>query len=388
MKINTGPWVDGDEFFGRERELKNLAAVMQNKRASVFIPGPRRIGKTSLVKEFIRRNKDKYKFIYLDLERRHSITELCGDLIKEIEKNHSGLIKSKLKFAGLWNKLAEMVPKLSISGIVDIETGKISIEAKETLDMMEAVFEELHKQDFIFAFDEFADFLIDIKKKGIEEVQFFLSWLRGLRQEQKIRLIITGSINIISAIEELNVSDLMNDLVDIEIFPLNKDEIKTLLQQLSGETNITLTEDAMEFAVERLSDGIPFFVQLFASGLAVYKEAKEMVYDTPGLKEIYYKITGRQHKEFIDLHSRLKEHLLPDRFKAAKTILAHLASDPMTFDDLWPFVEDILTEKKSLHTILKRLSDESYILHEKRYYRFVSPMLADWWNNSYDWEKE
>ncbi len=75
MKINTGPWVDGDEFFGRERELKNLATAMQNKRASVFIPGPRRIGKTSLVKEFIRRNKDKYKFIYLDLERRHSITE-------------------------------------------------------------------------------------------------------------------------------------------------------------------------------------------------------------------------------------------------------------------------------------------------------------------------
>ncbi len=298
------------------------------------------------------------------------------------------MIKSRPNIKNAWNTLSEMLPKIKVPGIVDIETGKISEEAKETLDRMEAVFEELYELDFIFAFDEFADFLEDLRKKDMAEVRFFLSWLRGLRQEEKIRLIITGSINIISAMEELNVPDLMNDLTDIDIFPLNKNEIKELLEDLTTEDNITLTPEAMEFAIERLSDGIPFFVQLFASGLATYKDEGKAEYGLSGIKEIYEKITGKKHKEFMDLHSRLKEYLLPDRFKAAKKILAHLASDPMTQDYLWPYTKEILNNKATLRLLLKRLVDECYIVKENRNYRFVSPMVADWWKNSYDWEKE
>lgn len=388
MKIRTGPWVDGDEFFGREKELDDLARVFVNKRASAFIPGPRRIGKTSLVQEFILRNKHKYNFIYFDLERRHSVIELCEDLIKEIKKKYPGLVKSIPDLKNAWNKLSEMIPSLKVSGMVDIKTGKIPTEVKETLDRMEELFEELYKQNFIFVFDEFADFLLDLKQKGIEEVRFFLSWLRGLRQEEKIRLIITGSINIISAIEELNVPDMINDLSDIEIFPLEEDEIRTLLKKLTEDINVTLEEDAIAFAVYRLSDGIPFFIQLFASGLRSYKDAGKKAYDAAAIKEIYFKITGKQHKEFIDLHSRLKEYLSESQFKVAKKILAHLASDAMSFDDLWPYVKDIVVEKEVFRFLLKRLVDECYIKEEKRLYRFVSPMLADWWNNTYDWEKE
>jgi len=32
-------------------------------------------------------------------------------------------------------------------------------------------------------------------------------------------------------------------------------------------------------------------------------------------------------------------------------------------------------------------ADEFYITKEDKCYRFVSPMIADWWKNSYDWER-
>jgi len=131
VKITTGPWVDGDEFFGRERELNQLGEILQNKRASAFIPGPRRIGKTSLVMECIRRNRNKYKFMYLDLESRHSLPELCEDLIQEIQKSHPRLIKSRPNLKNLWNTLSEMFPKIKIPGVIDLETGKISEEGKK-----------------------------------------------------------------------------------------------------------------------------------------------------------------------------------------------------------------------------------------------------------------
>ena len=54
LKKAGSNWVDGDRFFNRDAELENLA-----ERASVgthtLITAPRRMGKTSLVREFLRR---------------------------------------------------------------------------------------------------------------------------------------------------------------------------------------------------------------------------------------------------------------------------------------------------------------------------------------------
>jgi AAA+ ATPase superfamily predicted ATPase len=387
MKISTGHSVEADEFFGRERELGTMAEVMQDKRASIFIPGPRRIGKTSLVKEFILRNQNDYRFVYFDLESRNSIIELCKDLTKAIEKNYPEFIKKSTKLKELWNTVSEMIPTLKVIN-VEVQTGKISSDVKDFMDNMELLFEELNQLGFVFAFDEFSDFLWNLRKTSIDEVKLFLKWLRTLRQESKIRLIITGSINVMSTVDELNVADLINDLTDIEIFPLTKDEVKSLLRKLTEPVNITFTEDGINAAVEKLSDGIPFFVQLFASGLRTYKDKKNAkAYNAEEINAIYFKITGKQHKEFIDLHSRLKDYLSDSEYQAARKILAHLASDPMTFNDLMPYVTNMVHDKEKLHRLLKRLTDENYITKTDKYYRFVSPMIADWWKNTYDWER-
>jgi len=59
----------------------------------------------------------------------------------------------------------------------------------------------------------------------------------------------------------------------------------------------------------------------------------------------------------------------------------------MTFDDLMPYVTNMVHDKEKLHRLLKRLTDENYITKTDKYYRFVSPMIADWWKNTYDWER-
>jgi len=224
MKINTGAPVDGNEFFGRKRELQNMSAILgNNKKTSILIPGPRRIGKTSIVQEFIRQNSDKYKFIYLDLESRNSVIELCSDLTKKIEKEYPGFIKRRLDLKGTWNQLSEMFQQVNLPGVIGVTTGQITVDIKEIMDRMSDLFETLNKHNFIFALDEFSDFLLQLGNQGTEEAEQFLKWLRGLRQESKVRLIVSGSVNIISTVEELNLSNLINDMADIEIFPLTKE---------------------------------------------------------------------------------------------------------------------------------------------------------------------
>ena len=78
LRNYTGPPVTGDDFFGRAKELKKMGELLK-KGMSIFIPGPRRIGKTSLAMEFMRQNKEIYRFIYFDLEGKRSIVEFCED---------------------------------------------------------------------------------------------------------------------------------------------------------------------------------------------------------------------------------------------------------------------------------------------------------------------
>lgn len=387
MKINIGHAVEGDNFFGRKRELQRMGDIWQSKAAGVFIPGPRRIGKTSLVKEFIRQNQEKYKFVYFDLEGRYSILELCKDLIKEIDTVLPGFVKSKGKLREKWNVAAKMFSEIEIGGVIKVKTGEIPSSVKEITDKMEEIFELLYPHHFIIAFDEFSEFLLNLKKSSIEEVKFFLEWMRRLRQQEKVRLIITGSINIISTVEELNFPYLINDMTDIEILPLEPEEVRTLLTELLKDNNITLSNAVLDFAREKLSDGIPFYIQLFADGLVYYTGGNTVIDDLKEIEKLYERITGKQHKEFIDLHTRLKNHLSKPQYDAARKILAHTCQETMGFDDLYPFLEGIFPDKIAANKLLKRLVDECYLKKDKERYGFVSPMLADWWKNHYQWER-
>ena len=92
MKNITGNWVTGDNFFGRKQELQELKEFLFARKTSCFIPGPRRIGKTSLVMEFIRLNTNKKpKIIYRDLEKNTTLIDFCYDIKNTIEQCFPGL---------------------------------------------------------------------------------------------------------------------------------------------------------------------------------------------------------------------------------------------------------------------------------------------------------
>jgi hypothetical protein len=297
------------------------------------------------------------------------------------------LIKSKSNFKKKWNDLAKMFPEISVGGVIKVKTGEVPLITKKIMDKMEEVFEELRTYNFIVAFDEFSDFLLDLNKSSSEDMELFLKWLRRLRQEEKIKVIITGSINIISTVEELRVPDLINDLPDLDILPLNSEEIKELLTELLMGKNITLSKEVMDFALTKLSDGVPFFIQLLADGIYRYAGGNTSIDEVSEIEKLYGKITGKRHKEFIDLHTRLESYLTEKEFAAARKILAHTAFNLMNFDDIYPYVEKVLPDKQEVNKLLKRLEDECYLYKENGFYRFVSPMIADWWKNMYGWEK-
>jgi uncharacterized protein len=64
---DVGNWVDGERFWGREREVASLTELIQDG-ANIAISAPRRIGKTSLMREVARRLEGEFLAIHVDLQ--------------------------------------------------------------------------------------------------------------------------------------------------------------------------------------------------------------------------------------------------------------------------------------------------------------------------------
>ncbi|MCK5199707.1 MAG: hypothetical protein KAR21_15220 [Spirochaetales bacterium] len=281
-----------------------------------------------------------------------------------------------------------MFRKVKIGSLIDIETGQLSKDAKKLLNKMEDILEKVTHENVIIVLDEFSDFLISLKRTSSNEVESFLAWLRNLRQQEKIRLIITGSINVLSTVRDMNVPDLINDLTDVDILQLSNVQISQLLTQLLSSKGIVLGKKPLQYAANQLNDGIPFYIQLFADGIAQYADSNSRIRDEKTIKELYNRITNKNHKEFENFHSRLTEYLDSVETAAAQKILAHLANDPLTFDELYSYSEQLMPNRQQFHRLIGRLADECYIKSKNEIYDFVSPMLKAWWKNKYAWEKE
>ena len=69
MRLSTGRWVSGDDFFNREADLKILENYVKDHN-HVLLTGQRRMGKTSVVMELGRCLEQLYSNVVDDVSRR------------------------------------------------------------------------------------------------------------------------------------------------------------------------------------------------------------------------------------------------------------------------------------------------------------------------------
>ena len=79
LKRATGNWVVGDQFWDREAEVA-LFIERLNEGAHLLLTAPRRIGKTSLMKEVARRSQGRFISLYVDLQKAESPSDAVVEL--------------------------------------------------------------------------------------------------------------------------------------------------------------------------------------------------------------------------------------------------------------------------------------------------------------------
>ena len=379
-----GPPVEGEDFFGREKEIRKANRLLDSNH-SLLLSAPRRIGKSSLAKRLIKEKKQQgWKCVYIDLEETTT------------EEGFLRLVIDAFKENGIWKQFTEgmskgvaavldRIEKVTIGGVVDFNIGK----REEQEDLYKNLKELIkHDENTFIVVDELTLFLgiLNKSENGLEKVTFILNWLRSLRQVSKtnVRWLFCGSVGLRNFTSAMNLGYTINDLTEFGLGELSHEEAKGLLLGLCSSEDMKMSEELINYTLDKLHWNIPYFIQIIFSKLAEDYEDEVTI---ESIDFAYNKLCSENYLgTWSERLSEYREFEVP-----ARQILKSLSTQPdglerktmldilMTGQDISKFEEmDYLLSK-----VLEMLENDGYILKRDSIRVFRSPLLRDYWLNKF-----
>ena len=253
--ISTGRAADGKEkYFGRPNIEKKIWSKIKQKE-HLLLAAPRRTGKSSILKNIERNPQDGYVIKYKSVQSVDSINEYFKQIYKLLLEDDS-----IFKFYDRHYKKTKGAVKSFISRIRGFSTEGIEIDPNENVDYYhecELLLKELPENfdTILILIDEFPDAVRNISNFDNNEAIRFLQLNRDLRQELNyadLQFIYTGSIGLGNVVSRLNRLDLINDIINIEVPPLEKKEAKELILRLvlglkDEEEDFEISDDTKDY---------------------------------------------------------------------------------------------------------------------------------------------
>ena len=378
-----GPPVEGNDFFGREKEIR-LANKLLDRGHSLLLSAPRRIGKSSLAKKLIdEKKKQGWKCVYIDLEETDTEDGFLRLVIDAFSNNEiwRQVVSDAAKgLKSIFNK----IEKVSV-GPVEFDLGQR--EEKENLykNLKELV---NHEKDTFIVVDELTLFLGTLNKtrNGIEKVTYILNWLRSPRQVKgtKIRWQFCGSVGLRNFTSSKNLSYTINDLTEFSLDELDRKEASGLLLELSKSEKIRMSNNVIDYILYKLSWNIPYFIQVIFSKLSeeYYEELTTDSVDAAYKKLCSENYLGTWSERLVEY----QEHEMP-----ARQILKELSTRPSgaernaLLDKLMTGQDPSKVDSMdlTLSKVLDMLENDGYIMRNGSLRTFRSPLLRDYWLNKF-----
>lgn len=396
MRRATGNWVAGDQFWDREAELSQFIERL-DEGAHLMLVAPRRIGKTSLMKEAARRIEDRYLCLYIDLQKAQS----SADAVVELSV-------AAHRFQPLWDKAKSIFQNVLKDAVESIKVDDLTVTLRSGLTAGDwqakgdRLFEILagNEKPVVLLFDELPilvnrllkgnDYVITPERR--EAADAYLSWLRSnsIRYQGSIRMVVTGSIGLEPVVHQGGLSATLNTLTSFHLGPWSQEVASGCLRALANGYGLTLHEDAIQEMLERLGMCIPHHVQMFFDH--VYQESR-----LRGLNDVSRELASevyersmlgtRGHVELSHLEERLKCVLGPGLDLLALDLLTEAAVagrlTPETGVALAQaqFPEDWAPK---LREVLGILEHDGYLGNREGAYVFASRLLKDWWKARFE----
>jgi uncharacterized protein len=268
-KLKIGSPATGLNFYPRATLRRSLVRALERDHQAFL--GPRRTGKTSILKDLEKNPPPGFFAVYLDLQGLRSVPvwlDLMLKATRTLLQTPSEQLQWLKKLGKDTGSLIKRIEGLGPTGI-KLTPGQPAVEQWEPLanDFLALLQEK--KVPVIFMLDEFPWFLGHVAAfHTAAEVDATLNWFRKARQalsDCPTRFLVTGSIGLAGLLRRLGLSPAANDFDVIDIEPLTNEEALQFLEERAEGEGIVLSAAARRRILERLGVGWPILLATFLS---------------------------------------------------------------------------------------------------------------------------
>ncbi len=392
----VGPPATKEAFFDREEVLERIWERL--KVGSVLLAAPRRFGKTSVMLRMRDFSRNNAAVLYMDTEWISEPTDFIAEMMALlINENGEGLLKKAKRISKHTLKfISETIEEAEISGV------KIKLKkelqnnwqdkGRELLQIVDALDTQV-----IFVVDELP-LMINrmLKKKGEDETEEFLFWLRALRNPgpkglNNARFIIGGSIGIEHILSRINAIASINDLEKIQVGEFDSATAKKFIKELLKNEGIKADEKLINKILESIEVPIPYFIQVLVSVLVNEASTLKINKINPELVDEVYKkrVLGVECRTYFEhYYQRIAQYYDAIEAKAAIHILKGLSkTGRLPRKEVFGMYSIVRGEndEKGFSHLMGDLENDFYIKYHPNEdaYKFSTKVLRDWWLKYY-----
>lgn len=389
----TGPAAEGENrFFPRPNITKKIKRKLSNKE-NLLISAPRRIGKTSILKD-MRDNHDEDEIVkYIIVQSVSSSEEFFKKLFNELIKDERifGGISHYLKNASAAiGRYVSRVKGISIDGTVEFSSGDNICYQDELFRLIEELL--THPKKIILFIDEFPDAVNNIFEIEREKAVQFLQQHRELRERysnSNIQFVYTGSTGLKNVVRKIGEIHLINNLVEVKIPPLSKSEGRMLIQRLilgkkQELENFGIPDATVDYMLSKIKWLLPYYIQIIVDELFEYFENTREVINNHSIDKVLSELVkaNSNHSDYFEnWKSRLAKSFSPLEKKLALDVLNHISKEgEILYSEYYDFSQKYEVEDEKF--VIEVLQHDGYI-HEDagsgKKYGFNSVLLKEWW---------
>lgn len=396
-----GNWVVGDQFFDRAIELELFAELME-QGANLLVVAPRRIGKTSLLREAERRLQGEYLCLQVDLQKASSPADAILELSLATRKHLPLWSRVTGLFSNLLDQIAGRVQSLKKNDVTvalraGINPGNWQSRGDRLLELV------AHSEKPVIIFLDELPILVTRILKGSdfkmtperrEVAESLMSWIRNnsIRHQGRIRFVIAGSIGLRPVLQQAGLNATLNNFQSFPLPPWTAETAVAFIDEIAKENRVAFEDGVAERMTALLGTCIPHYVKMFFEH--VYRASRaenSAITSIVRVEEIYKSemlgIHGRAELTHYEERLRL---LGPEFYKIAMEFLTEAA----VAGELSLATAESLTAEHSAkggdtaiqaREVLGILEHDGYLKQSASgVYLFESKLVRDWWRASYE----
>ena len=392
-------WVYGNRFFDREAEIEALRGRVGNG-THTLLTAQRRMGKTSLVRELLRRLDEEGQFatVFVDLEAAMDGADAVAEMAIQAQS-----VQGIWRRIQMWstNRLGEIRDNVEEVGVSELKVRfRAGMDAGNWQREGDRFFEALaaNERPVVLAIDELSilvnrllrghDYRVTPERRAATDR--FMSWLRRNCQAYtgRVCLIISGSVGLGPILRQAGLSAQANVFVPFDLQPWSREISMECLAALARGQEINLSDEVRGEMCKRLRCCVPHHLQQFFRHLHERLVREQRIEASMADVERVYEhelLSVRGQIDLVHYEDRLRTVLGNPSYTLALELLTEAAvNDGLLTHDTVRHYRDIALsfpdeEGISVEQVLYSLEHDGYLESQDGGYGFVSGLLEDWW---------